>query len=197
MTVVTRLYDDFAHAQEAIALLERSGVPSADISIVANTTDRWRAYDNQDDQTGDPHLDNGSAGLLAGLGIVAIPGLGPVVAAGWLASMALGLVAGGAAGGITGALIESGVSEAEAHAYSEAVRRGGTLLTVRTHAAIHEKLETLLDAMTDHWSEQTNALGANIWPKAGRTHLRSVANTRPDPRTDAPYVGQTAWRLVG
>jgi hypothetical protein len=50
----------------------------------------------------------GTAGLLAGLGLLAIPGLGPVVAAGWLAATAVGAAAGGAIGGIVGALTEAG-----------------------------------------------------------------------------------------
>ena len=62
---------------------------------------------------------------------MAIPGLGPVVAVGWLASTALGAAAGGAAGGIVGSLINSGVPEEHAHVYSEAVRRGGTLVSVQ------------------------------------------------------------------
>ena len=56
----------------------------------------------------------GAAGLLAGLGVLAIPGLGPVVAAGWLASTTLGVMAGAATGTIVGALTEAGVSEEEA-----------------------------------------------------------------------------------
>ena len=47
----------------------------------------------------------GGAGLLAGLGLLAIPGLGPVVAAGWLAAPAVGAAAGAAAGGLVGALV--------------------------------------------------------------------------------------------
>ena len=74
----------------------------------------------------------GGAGLLAGLGLLAIPGLGPVVAAGWFASTALGIAAGSATGGIIGALVGAGTPEAHAHVYSEAVRRGGTLVTVRS-----------------------------------------------------------------
>jgi hypothetical protein len=66
---------------------------------------------------------------------VAVPGLGPVVAAGWLAATALGAVVGGAvgasAGGIVGALSNSGVSEEEAEVYAEAVRRGSTLISVK------------------------------------------------------------------
>ncbi|MBN9082193.1 MAG: hypothetical protein BGP04_08330 [Rhizobiales bacterium 62-17] len=177
MTVVTRLYDDFAHAQEAVALLERSGVPSADISVVANTADRWRAYHDRTHRNDVHGLTVGNtaagegngAGLLPELSVVVILGLGPVVAAGWL-------MMGGPAGSMMGSLMENGVSEAEAHAYSEAVRRGGTLLAVRTNVATHDKIEILLDAMTDHWSEQTNALGANVWPKAGRARFGAAAS---------------------
>ena len=73
----------------------------------------------------------GTAGLPAGLGLLAIPGLGPVVAAGWLAATAVGAAAGAATGGIVGALTEAGVSEEEAHSYAEGVRRGGTLVSAR------------------------------------------------------------------
>ena len=73
----------------------------------------------------------GAAGLLAGLGLLAIPGLGPVVAAGWLVSTAAVAAAGGATGGIIGALSQSGIGEDDAHVYAEGVRRGGTLVTAR------------------------------------------------------------------
>lgn len=77
----------------------------------------------------------GAGGLLTGLGIMAIPGVGPVVAAGWLAATAAGALAGavvgGAAGGIVGGLIESGVSEEDAHLYAEGVRRGGAVVAAK------------------------------------------------------------------
>ena len=74
----------------------------------------------------------GAAGLLAGLGLLAIPGIGPVVAAGWLAATAAGAAAGGATGGIIGALSRSPASaKTKPHVYAEGVRRGGTLVTVR------------------------------------------------------------------
>jgi hypothetical protein len=73
--------------------------------------------------------------LLAGLGLLAIPGVGPVVAAGWLAAAAAGAAAGaavgGATGGLVGALTENDVPEDEAHFYAEGVRRGGTLVSVK------------------------------------------------------------------
>ena len=63
--------------------------------------------------------------------LVAIPGIGPVVAMGWLASLALGAVAGGATGGIIGALVESGESKENAALYAEALRRGGAIVTAK------------------------------------------------------------------
>jgi uncharacterized protein (TIGR02271 family) len=71
--------------------------------------------------------------LLAGLGLAVIPGVGPVLAAGEIAtvlgSTALGAGAGAAAGGLLGALVGLGIPEAEAGYYSEGVRRGGSLIT--------------------------------------------------------------------
>ncbi|MES2033094.1 MAG: hypothetical protein V4466_02865 [Pseudomonadota bacterium] len=100
----------------------------------------------------------GGAGLLAGLGMLAIPGLGPVVAVGWLASAAVGAVvgaiAGGATGGLLGALKEAGHSDEEANVYAEGVRRGGALVSVRADDDDAVRIEGLLagnrgvDAMT-------------------------------------------------
>jgi hypothetical protein len=80
--------------------------------------------------------------------MLAIPGLGPVVAAGWLASTAAGAVAGaaigGATGGLLGALKEAGHSEEEANVYSEGVRRGGTLISVRADEGLAARIEEIL-----------------------------------------------------
>ena len=126
MTVtISRLYENYADAQRAITSLEAAGVPHSDLSIVANNSDNWYGADKKVDRDRDGTDDRaeraatgagigagigGVAGLLAGLGLLAIPGLGPVVAAGWLASTALGATAGAATGGI-GALTEAGVSK--------------------------------------------------------------------------------------
>jgi len=92
----------------------------------------------------------GGAGLLAGLGMLAIPGLGPVVAAGWLASMAvgaaIGAAAGGATGGLLGALKEAGHTDEEANVYSEGVRRGGTLVSVKADDDDASRVEQILNS---------------------------------------------------
>jgi hypothetical protein len=78
----------------------------------------------------------GGVGLLVGLGALAIPGIGPVIAAGpvlsALATAGVGAGVGAVAGGLVGALVDMGVPEEEAEYYAEGVRRGGALLTVHT-----------------------------------------------------------------
>jgi uncharacterized membrane protein len=79
---------------------------------------------------------------------MAIPGVGPVVAAGWLAATAVGAVGGavvgGAAGGIVGALTDSGVPENDAHVYAEGVRRGGALVTAKVDDQLLAQAERIL-----------------------------------------------------
>jgi hypothetical protein len=71
-------------------------------------------------------------GLLAGFGSLAIPGIGPLVAAGWLIALLAGAGTGAVAGGLLGGLVGAGIRNEDAHLYAEALRRGGTLVTVRT-----------------------------------------------------------------
>ena len=151
MSAVTRVYDNFTEAQTVVNKLEMAGVPAGDISMVANQQVSTEHNNVTNATEAGPGAEvgavvGGGAGLLAGLGMMAIPGIGPVVAAGWLAATALGAFAGAAAGGLIGAMVDSGVPEADAHVYSEAVRRGGTLVTVRTSAVPNQTVIATLDA---------------------------------------------------
>jgi uncharacterized membrane protein len=74
----------------------------------------------------------GTVGLLAGIGALAIPGLGPFIAAGPLMAALSGAAVGAAAGGITGALIGMGIPEFEAKRYESKVREGNILVSVHT-----------------------------------------------------------------
>ena len=87
----------------------------------------------------------GGAGLLAGLGMMAIPGVGPVVAAGWLAATLAGAAAGAASGGIIGALTEIGHTPEDAELYAEGLRRGGTLVTVRPASRRESEVTVIMD----------------------------------------------------
>ena len=90
-------------------------------------------------------LAGGGAGVLAGLGLLAIPGVGPVVAAGWLVALAVDAAGGAAAGGLIGALLGSGISAEHAEVYAEGVRRGGALVTVRTTDELNDAASAILD----------------------------------------------------
>jgi len=178
MTVtISRLYDNYSDAQRAVTNLEAAGVPHSDLSIVANNSDNWYSTDKKVDRDRDGVDDRaegaatgaglgaglgGAAGLLAGLGLLAIPGLGPVVAAGWLASTALGAVAGGATGGVVGALTQAGVSDEEAPLYAEGVRRGGTLVSARVPDADRARYEAILNQSAVNLRDRSAA-----WQKAG------------------------------
>ena len=78
----------------------------------------------------------------------AIPGVGPIVAAGWLIATLTGAGVGAAAGSLLGSLTGAGVSEADAHVHAEGVRRGGTVVTVRAEQSEGARIEAILDGRT-------------------------------------------------
>ena len=88
----------------------------------------------------------GIAGLLIGLGALAVPGVGPILAAGPLAAALGGLAAGGAAGGIVGALSTVGVPQEYARKYAAAIEQGSALVSVRTDQYTRDAVERVLTA---------------------------------------------------
>ena len=175
MRTVTGLFDNYDDASDVVGELEASGVPHADISIVANNSSDWyeggetsNAAEDAASGAGLGAVIGGAGGLLTGLGIMAIPGVGPVVAAGWLAATAVGAVGGavvgGAAGGIVGALTDSGVPEKDAHVYAEGVRRGGTLVTARVSDELAGEAERILgQANSVDLEDRRRAYEADGW----------------------------------
>ena len=150
MKTVSRAYDSYAQARAAVESVEKAGIPSGDVSIVANKYVSAEHADVEDVNgavtgAGIGGALGAGAGLLAGLGMLAIPGLGPVVAAGWLASGAAVAAGGAVAGGIVGALVDAGTNREHADIYAESVRRGGTLVTVLVPDQDAARVEALLD----------------------------------------------------
>lgn len=198
MKTVTGLFDNYDDASDAVGELEASGIPHSDISIVANNADnRLDRHDTSkaaDDAAGGAGLGavvGGTGGLLAGLGLMAIPGVGPVVAAGWLAATAVGAlsgaVVGGAAGGIVGALTDSGVSEDDAHVYAEGVRRGGTLVTAKVDDAQEAEARRILGQSKSVNLEQRRG----EYQAAGWTRFDADADTY-----DSTAIGRDGARDV-
>ena len=168
MTVtISRLYNSYPDAQAAIKRLEAAGVNHGDISVLASNADGWykdgqpakpstfpdRDLDGKDDRAeaagtgaGVGVALGGTAGVLTGLGLMAIPGVGPIVAAGWLVSTLAGAAAGGATGGVLGALTQAGVGKDEADVYAESLRRGGAVVSARVADADASRLQAVLDS---------------------------------------------------
>jgi hypothetical protein len=145
------LFDSYSQAQAAVEALEQAGVTSYEISLVSRWRDDNTLVDDNDGSgtaTGATAgaLVGGGGGLLAALGLIAIPGIGPLVAAGVLATTLVGAAGGPVVGGLIGALTDAGVSEEDAHVYSEGVRRGSSLVTVTTDEARASKADSILNS---------------------------------------------------
>jgi hypothetical protein len=157
----------------------------ADISLVANNSEKWYSPDYAAGAGKGAAIGagfGGFGGLLAGLGLLAIPGLGPVVAAGWLAAAAAGAIAVGAAGSVIGLLAEAGVATNDAEIYAESIRRGGSLVSVRVAESDKERFETILHPSSVDIAQRRAALTASGWttfdPKAPDFTREEVARER-------------------
>jgi hypothetical protein len=114
----------------------------------------------------------GTLGLLAGIGALAIPGLGPFIAAGPIMAALAGVGVGGTVGGLVGALVGMGIPEYEAKRYEGRVKDGGVLLSV--HCATSEDITRAKDIL-----KQT---GADDISSSGEKGSESYATTTPDSR---------------
>lgn len=143
MKTIVGLYDDIATARRVVEELAAAGFQRGDISLVANNQTTGTTTTGMTGGDGEAVAEGaaggalvggalgGLGGLLLGLGALAIPGIGPVVAAGPIVAGLTGAGIGAAVGGLTGALINWGVPEEEAEFYAEGVRRGSTLVAVK------------------------------------------------------------------
>lgn len=186
---LTGLFNSYDDASAAVAELESLGIPHSNISIIANNADNRWSGDGRLSGTADHASGTGTgaslgavlgggAGLLAGLGMLAIPGLGPVVAAGWLASTAVGAAAGAAAGGLIGALTDAGVSREDAEVYAEGVRRGGAIVSARVDEPLASRAEAILRGPR------------SIDPVKRRTAYQQSGWTGFDPRAESYSASQ-------
>ena len=146
--VISYMFDDYQSARNAVTALQEAGFTSSDVSLVASNADKRYANDKTSSgaATGAEvgGAVGGGAGILTALGVLAIPGLGPLVAAGVLATALTTTAAGAVAGGLIGSLTDYGISETDAQLYAEGIRRGGTLVTVRAADDRVAKAEAIL-----------------------------------------------------
>jgi hypothetical protein len=148
MTItITHVYDDHASAESAVRELEAAGFTSDQISLVGRRPDPEGAEQNPEGAATGATLGGvggASVGLLTSLGLIAIPGIGPLVAAGVIATTLAGAATGAIAGGVLGALVDYGISKEDAPVYAESLRRGGSLVSVRAEDTRADDAELIL-----------------------------------------------------
>ena len=134
--------------ESAVTELKNAGFESGEISVLmASQADshefahekNTKAPEGATTGAGTGAVLGGALGWLAGIGALAIPGVGPFVAAGPIMAALAGAGIGGAVGSISGALIGFGIPEYEANGYEGAVKEGGTLLSV--HCSTDEEVK--------------------------------------------------------
>jgi len=138
-TAVFGIYRDRRRAEEAVDALRSAGFRNSDVSALlpdnVGTKDfahekKTKAPEGATTGATSGAVLGGALGWLAGVGTLAIPGLGPFIAAGPILGTLAGAGAGGAVGGLIGALVGMGIPEYEAKRYEGRVREGGILLSV-------------------------------------------------------------------
>jgi len=178
---VVALYDTFRSAKEAVTEIVQAGGSRDHIAMLANdsTGDHpplsinpaWAREEFDTDSTSQSGIVTGAElgigvggilGFLVGIGTIAIPGIGPLIALGTWASVAAGATAGGVVGGVIGALTDRGVSDEDAHLYAEGLRRGGTLVTMVVPADQVDKMTQIfkkhgavdIEKRNAHWTAE-------------------------------------------
>src|SRR5665213_2105132 len=165
-TAVFGIYDSVGHAERAVDSIIAGGFTSAAISVLLPDTNSTKEFAHQKD-TKAPEgtttgvtaggVIGGTLGVLAGIGALAIPGVGPLIAAGPIMAGLAGLGVGGAVGGLVGALVGMGIPEYEAKRYEGRVKGGGTLLSV--HCDTSDQISRVKDLLKQTGAEDISFSG--------------------------------------
>jgi len=165
-TAVFGIYKSSAQAEAAVDRIAAGGFSHNAISVLLPDTRNTKEFAHEKNTkvpegtttgvtTGG--LVGGTLGLLAGIGALAIPGLGPFIAAGPIMGSLAGLGVGGAVGGLIGALVGMGIPEYEAKRYEGRVKDGGVLLSV--HCDSSEEIERAKELLNQTGAEDISSAG--------------------------------------
>jgi hypothetical protein len=181
------IYSTTAETERAVNDLLQSGFSSQDVSVLMPDQQSTRDFALRK-ETKAPEgattgattggVIGGTLGVLVGLGTLAIPGIGPFIAAGPLVAGLAGLGAGGAVGGFIGALVGMGIPEYEAKRYEGRVKDGGVLLSVHceTPGEVLRAKEVLKATGAADIAASTESAGARV----------AEPQTRRQPDADRP-----------
>lgn len=179
-TAVFGIYGSYGAADAAVDALRGSGFRNTDISVMfpenVGTKDfahekGTKAPEGAATGAGTGAVVGGAVGWLAGIGALAIPGVGPFIAAGPIMAALAGVGVGGAVGGLTGALVGMGIPEYEAKRYEGRVKKGGILLSVHSDDS--------------EWTKKAKA----ILERTGAEDISSTGETKGDSQNaDRPML---------
>jgi Protein of unknown function (DUF3341) len=171
-TAVFGIYPMYAAVEGAVDALRAAGFRNTDISVLfpenAGTKDfahekGTKAPEGATAGAGTGAVVGGALGWLAGIGALAIPGVGPFIAAGPVMAALAGAGLGGAVGGIAGTLIGMGIPEYEAKRYEGRVKSGGILLSVHSDSSDWtKKAKNILDGTGAQDVASTGEAGADF-----------------------------------
>ena|ERR1700683_2321604 len=181
-TAVFGIYSSRTNAENAVDLLKAAGYRNTDISVLFAENQGTKDFAHEKGTkapegiatgAGSGAVIGGALGWLAGIGALAIPGVGPFIAAGPIMGMLSGVGVGGAVGGIAGGLIGAGIPEYEAKRYEGRIKSGGILLSVHCDDA--------------HWTKRAKTIleetGAQDVSSAGESSADFAKSDKPMHRT--------------
>jgi hypothetical protein len=181
------IYSTRVAVENATDSLVTSGFPTSDISVLLpeslggpkdmGTEKASKAPEGTAAGVTTGGVIGGTLGVLAGIGLLAIPGLGPFIAAGPIMAGLAGLGVGGAVGGVTGALIGFGIPEFEAKRYESRLQKGGILLSV--HCESSEEIKRAKEVMERTGGEDISSTGeASVDTKNDPEAMRKTARAK-------------------
>src|SRR5271155_4130705 len=175
-TAVFGIYTLLSSADNATDSLVRSGFAAADISALLpenlgtkqiGTEKATKAPEGATAGAGTGAVLGGALGLLAGIGALAIPGVGPLIAAGPIMAALAGVGVGGTVGGLTGALVGLGIPEFEAKRYEGVLQKGGILLSV--HCSTSDEVSRAKSVLKGVGAEDVPSTGEASVPSKSKT----------------------------
>jgi hypothetical protein len=192
-TAAFGIYRNRMDAERAVDQLVAAGFSNQDISVMMPDTQSSHEFAHEKNTKAPEGTTTGvisggaiggTLGLLAGIGALAIPGLGPFIAAGPIMGALAGMGAGGAVGGVVGALVGMGMPEYEAKRYEGRMKEGGVLLSV--HCESSEEVGRAKDILEATGAEDVSSAGEKAMSTHGVTdkvHDR-VGSTARETRDD-------------
>jgi len=196
-TAVFGIYKSSVQAERAVDRISAAGFSNNDISVLLPDTQSSKEFAHEKNTKAPEGTTTGVAaggvvggtlGLLAGIGALAIPGLGPFIAAGPIMASLAGLGVGGTVGGLIGALVGMGIPEYEAKRYEGRVKNGGVLLSV--HCDTSDEISRAKDLLKQTGAEDISSTGEagsdsgktdrplSRDPVTGIAHDQKLANPR-------------------